>query len=119
MTINEAILYADRAMPNTYSEQQKTRWLAELDGKIEREIYKTEELEEYQYPKDGDKELLVAYPHSDIYPLYIYAMIDFHNREYGEYNNSILAFNQAYDLFAKWYIRNNIPKHSGGFTNII
>ena len=119
MTINEAILYADQTKPNAYSEQQKTRWLAELDGKIEREVFKTKELAEYTYPQDAETELLVKFPHSDIYPLYISAMIDFHNREFGEYNNSILMFNQAYDVFAKWYIRNNIPKHSGGFTNII
>lgn len=119
MTINEAILFTDRAKPNVYSEQQKTRWLAELDGKIEREIYKTNAISEYEYPNDADRELLAAHPHSDIYPLYLFAMIDFHNREFGAYNNSMTMFNQAYDIFAKWYIRNNMPKHSGGFINII
>ena len=39
MTISEAIERADRLMPNQYDREQKVRWLSELDGQAEREVF--------------------------------------------------------------------------------
>lgn len=118
MTINDAIMTADELRPNTFSEDMKTAWLSELDGKIALEVFKSEDVPRYEYPKSGEAELMVAYPHSDIYPLYLVAMIDFYNQDIGSYQNAMSMFNNKYDIFAKWYQRNNMPKSNGGFKNL-
>lgn len=115
MTVNEAIMAADKLRPNAYSEKDKIGWLSGLDGKIALEVHKRRDVPKYEYPKDSDTELLVKEPHSSMYPLYIVAMIDFYNRDTEAYMNSGSMFNAEYDIFAKWYIRNNMPKDSGGF----
>lgn len=118
MTINEAIMAADELRPNVFEEDMKTEWLSELDGKIALEIYKSGNVPRYEYPSNSETELMVAHPHSDIYPLYLVAMIDFYNQDIAGYQNAMSMFNNKYDIFAKWYIRNNVPKSSGGFKNL-
>ena len=110
---------ADELRPNVFGEDVKTAWLSELDGKIAQEVYKRGEVPMYEHTEDGDTELLVVHPHSDIYPLYLVAMIDFYNKDIDDYQNAMNMFNSKYDIFAKWYIRNNVPKNSGGFKNVI
>ncbi len=117
MTINEAIMAADDMRPNVYDEEQKTKWLEELDGKISQEVMGNKTVPEYEYSRDGETELLVSKPHEDIYPLYLVAMIDFNNNEWEFLTNSLNMFNQRYEIYAKWYIRNHMPKNSGGFRN--
>ena len=39
MKIIEAIERADKLLNNNYSEEQKTNWLEELDGRILKEVY--------------------------------------------------------------------------------
>lgn len=119
MKINKAIMYADDLRPNAFDDDVKVMWLSELDGKIEREVFKSEKTVPYVLPVDGEKELLVKHPHSDIYPLYIVAMIDFYNNDIDKYQNAMVIFNSKYDIFAKWYQRNNMPQNSGsGFKNL-
>lgn len=43
MKISEAIERADKLLNNSYTEKQKTDWLAELDERILREIYESHE----------------------------------------------------------------------------
>ena len=56
-----------------------------------------------------DTELLVPEPFDEIYPLWLEARIDYANGEYDKYNNSILMYNAAYDAYANYYNRNNMP----------
>ena len=46
-------------------------------------------------------------PYDDIYNLYVSAMIDFYNREYNDYNNTILMFQERLDQYKVWHIRNS------------
>ena len=117
MTVNDAIMAADKLRPNAYAEEEKVGWLSNLDGKIALEVQHRKEAVSYSYPKDNDTVLQVSEPHSDIYPLYIVSMIDFYNKDTEEYFNSHQMSNAAYNVYAKWYIRNNMPPNSGGFKN--
>ena len=119
MTINEAIMAADDMRPNVYDEETKVKWLENLDGKISQEVMQFNTLPEYDYASDGDEELLVSNPHDDIYPLYLIAMIDYNNGDSELAANSMGLFDSRYNVFAKWYIRNHMPKDSGGFRNVI
>lgn len=117
-TINKTIETVDRLRPNAYGPEDKFRWLSELDGMISRLVMQRPEPAAYEYPVDMDTELLAPAPFEEIYALYMMAMIDFHNREYGNYNNSMILFNEQFDAYKKAYIREHMPKQAGGYKHI-
>lgn len=136
MTPNKAIEIVDRVKPNAYSEEDKFRWINDLDGMVKRMVFKWDEAylksietqyenkqitekayeefmnkaKEYSYPEDMDKELLIPAPFENVYPLYIESQIDYHNREYAHYNNSAAMFDSLYTEYKKAYIRENRPR---------
>lgn len=136
MTPNKAIEIVDRVKVNTYEEEDKLRWISDLDGMIKRLVFQWDEryLKEletqlknesltreqydelidktkpYYYPDDMDKELLVPAPFEDVYIFYLQAQIDYHNKEYANYNNSALRFETLYNEYKKDYIRKHQAK---------
>lgn len=117
--INGVIARVDAVKLNTYTEEEKARWLIELDGRIFREIMRGfGPLPPEKYPQDAEKELLVPSPYDVLYDYYLFAMIDFHNREVENYENSYAMFNDKYNDFAKAWQRTHVPPHSGGFNTM-
>ena len=110
MTPNKAIEIVDRVKPNPYSEEDKLRWINELDGMVQRLVIQSDEITEYAYPDDMDKELLILAPFDDCYTLFLEAKIDYYNREYANYNNSAMMFEAQYSEFKKAYIREHQAK---------
>ena len=105
MTPNKAIEIIDKLKPNSYSDEDKLRWLNELDGEVQRLVIQEDEVKQYTYPDDMDKELLIPAPFDNTYTFYLETMIDYHNREYGNYNNSAAMFESRYTEFKKDFIR--------------
>ena len=118
MTILEAINRVDATKPNSYTQIEKVDWLSTLDGIIKKEIIDTHEGGEgiefngYNVNTSLDTVLLALAPHDDIYIRWLEARIDYANGEYGKYNNSMTAYNDAYALYANYYNRNHMPKGS-------
>lgn len=116
MTLLEAVHKIDTVKPNSYTQPEKIKWLSTLDGIIKSEIIDTHEggegvvFEGYDDESDLDTVLLVPAPYDDIYIRWLEARIDYANGEYGKYNNSMTAYNDAYSLFANHYNRHNMPK---------
>lgn len=110
MTPNKAIEIIDRLKPNSYSEEDKLRWINELDTMVQRLVIQTDEIKQLSYPEDMDKELLIPSPYDDCYTLFLEAKIDYYNREYGNYNNSAMMFETQYSEYKKDYIRHNPVK---------
>lgn len=116
MTILEAINRVDSTKPNSYTQVEKVDWLSTLDGVIKNEIRDTHEGGEdvvfagYDADTSLDTELLVPAPYDDIYIRWLEARIDYANGEYGKYNNSLTAYNDAYTLYANCYNRKHMPK---------
>ena len=110
-TMNTVIEYVDGVKPNAYSDDDKYRWINTLEGLVSREVF-NEDAPSYKLPDDADKTLRVAEPYSDIYHLYVSAMIDFYNREYNDYNNAILMFQERLEQYKAWHIRNSKYKPS-------
>ena len=110
MTPNKVIEIVDRLKPNSYNEEDKLRWINELDGMVQRLVIQEDKIKQYAYPADMDTELLVPAPFDDVYSLYLQAKIDFYNREYSNYNNSATMFEIRYDEYKKDYIRHNRAK---------
>ena len=105
MKANEAIERVDVLRPNPFSEEEKLRWLSELDGKISKEVLKLGKVFDYTGVEPSETELLVRLPYTDVYLFYLCAMIDFFSRDYEEYNNSMLMVNTILNSLAKAVIR--------------
>ena len=136
MTPNKAIEVTDRLKPNSYSDEDKLRWINELDGMVKNLVFQWDgkyiaELETqrrsgeitkkkynelidktmpYDYPEDLDKELLIPAPFENLYSLYLEAKIDYHNREYANYNNSAMVFESQFSEYKKAYIREHMAR---------
>ena len=110
MTPNKAIEIIDRLIPNPYGDEDKLRWIDELDGMVQRLVIQSDKVKQYSYPEDMDTELLIPHPFEDAYPLFLEAKIDYYNREYGNYNNSVLRFETMFDEYKKAYIREHRAK---------
>ena len=118
MTIIEAINQVDGIKFNTYSQEDKVRWLSSLDAKITAVL-------EGAYPSpmgvsapydpntDMERELLLESPWDEMYIRWMEAMIDYNNGETDSYNRSITLFNNLYRNFMDWYIRRNMPAQNG------
>jgi hypothetical protein len=118
----EAINQTDIFKPNTYSQEQKIRWLSQIDQKIRLNILDThdngpeESFIGYTTETDQDTELLVAAPFDVLYLRWLEAQIDYHNGEIKRYNISIGMFNTEYEAFENYYRRNHMPKSKGRFV---
>ena len=110
MTPNKAIETIDKLKPNSYSEEDKFRWLSDLDGLVKRLVIQDDDVTPYTYPEDMDKELLIPAPYDDVYGLFLEAKIDYYNREYANYNNSATMFEAQFSEFKKDYIRKHPAK---------
>lgn len=119
MTINEAITQIDSLKTNTYTSTEKIGWLSRADLMIKKNIIDTHEgtedvrFEGYTEDTDLNTALLVPAPFDEMYIRYLEAQIDYFNGEYAKYNNSIIMFNAAYEAYANYYNKMNMPKSAG------
>jgi hypothetical protein len=118
-TANKIIEQVDKVKPNAYGEEEKFRWLCDLDGMVKRVVMQEAEGVDYSYPADMDTQLLIPHPWEGAYVQYLMAKIDFHNKDYNAYNNAALVFDATFSEYKKAFIRENMPKSSGGFRNVV
>ena len=106
MTLLKAIARADSVRPNALDNDLKADWVMELEAEIA-ELMDVD-LPDNTYPKDMD--LLMPYPHNNIYYLYLCAKIDFAIEDTQTYMNDMAVANQAIDEAKKWWHRHNLKK---------
>ena len=122
MTIMDAIYRIDALKPNCHSQSEKIKWLSTLDGLIKSEIIDTHEdgndivFNGYDENTALATELLISAPYDIIYLRWLEAQIDYANGEYGKYNNSLVAYNDAYSIFQRYYNRTHMPISKGKFS---
>ena len=121
MTINEAINSVDTLKHNTFERSQKINWLSNLENMIKREILDTHEgdvpaFDGYVSDQPGETVLLAPAPYDAMYLRWLEAQIDYHNGEYGKFNNAMALFDVSYQSYADFYNRNHMPKSKGGFV---
>lgn len=120
MKVIEAVQKVKDLKNNTYDQAYMIEWLSRVDSMVKRLIIDTHEGGEdvifngYNDQTDPGTELLVPEPYADMYLRYLEAQIDFHNREYGSYNNSMAAFQAVWDNYLNDYRRTHRPKSAGG-----
>ena len=121
MTIMEALYRIDEVKPNSCSQAEKIKWLSSLDGVIKSEIIDTHEGGENiifnGYTEDSELAtvLIVPAPYDDVYLRWLETRIDYTNGEYGKYNNSLTAYNDAYSQFERYYNTMHMPLSKGKF----
>ena len=107
MTIRQAIERVDEIKPNAFSDKTKVEWLSALEGRLAADVFLMAVAEirllEYKHPDDMDTELLVKYPHDDIYTYWLQARIDEANGEYNKFMNTAELYNEAYGNFVRWF----------------
>ena len=112
-TPNKIIEYVDQVKPNVYRTEEKFQWLCDLDGIIKRVVMQESEGVNYAFPEDMDTQLLVPHPWESIYALYLEAQIDLQTKDYEDYNNAVLVFNERLDEYKRAYIREHRPESAG------
>lgn len=115
MTLIEAINRIDTVKPNTYSLDEKVRWLSTLDSMVKTEIIDTHEDGEsvsfcgYGKETPHTTVLLVPAPFDEMYLFWLESKIDYWNGEHDKYNSSITMFNNMYGEYATYYNKNHMP----------
>ena len=116
MKIIEAINRSDALKHNTYSQTDKVRWLSTLDSMVKTHVIDTHEGAEevtftgYDDLTDLQTELLMPAPYDEAYLHWLESKIDYHNGEYGKYNNALETFTTFYDGYKAHYNRTHMPK---------
>ena len=101
MTLAEVLERIDRERPGESTEEEKLRWLSQVDGQWYREMVRTHEGAEETtfapYTTDGDKSvaLLIAPPYDEVYIHFLYMQTDQRLGEIDRYNNDAALYNQG------------------------
>lgn len=103
--VREVLEALDAIKPNEIADSVKISWLSDINGKILCEIcgFKVDELPNISGEEDC---LSVPVPYSRLYLLYLIYMIDFCGGDSSGYEKTKKEFDNAYNEYAKWYIRN-------------
>lgn len=118
MTTNEAIDRVSRLKPNAVQDSDIARWIMELNGRLIAELHMGDAEQTASWPEDADVPLAATGQWAELYIFYAVAMIEFYQREYANYNNSIIMFNDRVADFRRWYRRTNMPTGGGGWKNL-
>lgn len=107
MTLKEVIDSVDMLSPNSFTNEMKTKWLNEIEGKVQAEVFLLahEDIITYSYNTCEEHELLVKAPYDKIYEPYLLAKIQFAEKEYNDYQNSMQLFNHFWAEFVCWFAR--------------
>lgn len=111
MTVQEAIDFVDEVKPNSFTDENKTKWLSDCEGKVQTQVFLLApvDVKIYTWPEAKDYELLVAPPYDKLYLSYLEAQIDYHNGEYGKYQNTMTMFNFDFSEFMRWFANTYRP----------
>lgn len=116
MKIQDVLARVDELKPNKFSEEQKVRWLSNLELIAYEQVVRWHKDCEHLKPKpydpasDIDAELMIEDPWSEVYVHWLCAQIDYYNGDLGRYQNSAVSYNSAFTAWANWFHRNHESK---------
>lgn len=113
MTVNKVRIRFDEIRPQYNSPPSSgddpiARYVLKLENMVRREVLGIDE--EITEIDENKAELTVPEPYSEIYVLYALAMSEFYSGDYTRYNNTIERFNELFEKYKAYYIRNNRPR---------
>ena len=116
MTISNALSRVDALCPNTRPIAEKLAWLSQVDGQIlelmsgyeDAKIRDAEGVVPYG-EDDLGVELLIPFPHDEVYVHYLHAMIMYAMGEFSKYENAMVQYNHAMQQYRTQYARTHMP----------
>lgn len=117
MKVSEVLGQVNRIKPNALDDETLLIYLNRIEAMVQTEALKrsVDEVETYKLPEDADREVILPTPYDQVYEMYIEAMIDLVHQDYGEYNNEMVIFNQAWNEMLSYYVhreRGNLRIHA-------
>ena len=112
MNIRQAIDKADGLKPNQFTEDEKLRWLNDLDAQIHEEIIETHDGwdgSKFAPHESMEDELIAPFPYEELYVSYLKMKYDEENGDVARYNNSMSTFDAHYQNYAKSYNKKHMP----------
>lgn len=148
MKIKEAVERADKLLNNSYSEEQKSDWLAELDGRILKEIFVNHEtlceLADTQWiqylinkflplyesagkeietteelSNTAEEELLLPMQYQEIYIYFLLYKYSFHGGERERAEYYAAEYRGLYEQLANWITRTYKPIQKAKITGVM
>lgn len=114
MTILEAIGRVDGLRHNTFSQEEKLKWLSQVDALVHQEVIRTHEdggdFQPYDAQTPLEQPLLVPHPYDELYLHYLEAQMDYYQGEADRYNRSMGMYQAVLAAFANHYNRTHLPK---------
>ena len=107
LTATEVLSQVDALLPNSYTTEEKLRWLSQAEGFVKREILR--EKGELSSMAAGTV-LCVPAPYDEMYRHYVEAQIHYANAEMTRYNNACTAWNNAFLTYRDYYCRTATPQ---------
>ena len=114
VTLGQALEAIDSLIPNSYSREEKTRWLSSFDGQIFGEILTIHEGAPEGFtaydPDEGSRSLLVPAPYGmELYMAFLENTMDHYNGDTARYNNSLDRLAALYNSYFRWYHSHHRP----------
>lgn len=106
MKLSEAIARADALRLNVAPEEQKARWVWELEGQLEEMAGRLPR--PLPWPEE-DPVLLMIGPYEELYQLYLICKIDYYNQEMGLYANDRAVYESALGEAKAFWRRKHRP----------
>ncbi|MDY5731334.1 MAG: hypothetical protein SPL05_07385 [Eubacteriales bacterium] len=91
MTVQELIIQCNQIRANSFTDEQKTVWIRELEQRLQ-DLHAL-------VPKEN--ELQIEAPYQKLYILYMLAQMEFYNFNIVSYNQLIEAFNTELASYTK------------------
>ena len=109
MKLTEAIAAAKQNTGIMHiSDDEMTRWLSALDGRIALEVFNTEDYSPYDATDNANSELLIPFPYDEAYPHYLAAKMFFTVGEYVRYQNEQSLSNKYEDDYRRYVQRTRV-----------
>ena len=116
MTIVQAVEQIDQLVHNTYTQEQKVRWLSDLDAMVKEQVIDTHEGAEeviftgYDENTPMDTVLLIPAPYEEAYLHFLEGKICYYNGEQGKYNQAMQQHRAVFSAYVNRYNATHMPK---------
>lgn len=111
MTILEAMTQLDTLKPNRYTQENKLRWLTEVDAAAAAVLGR----EAPDYTDAFNGLLLLPIPFDGAYLRYMEAQIAYHDGAFSAYEAAMGRYVAIFDAFRRDHRRGHVPERKGVF----
>jgi len=109
MKLSEVIQQVKTEKPHSFSSDHCTIFINEIEAQVQEYLgIPAEQRKKYDWAADGNTELIVPQPYSNIYISYLKARIDYCNEEYESYANNQAMHSDDMEEFRAWAIREDM-----------